>query len=104
MDQQLGGVLRQVSPDLPDVVEGESTRPQTAAMWAVRESSSSMVTPRFLAEDEGVTVADPRVIERSWEMDGLAGMMRSLVFGEVQLEVVLGHPGGDVCEAGLNPG
>ena len=42
-------------------------------MWAVRESSSSMVTPRFLAEDEGVTIADPRVIERSWEMDGLAG-------------------------------
>ena len=25
-------------------------------------------------------------------------------FGEVQLEVVLGHPGRDVCEAGLNPG
>ena len=48
-------------------------------MWAVRESLSSMVTPRFLAEDEGVTFADPRVIERSWEMDGLAGMMRSLV-------------------------
>ena len=39
-------------------------------MWAVREISSSMVTPRFLAEDEGVTVADPRVIERSWEMGG----------------------------------
>ena len=59
-----------------------------------------MVTPRFLAEDEGVTVADPRVIERSWEMEGLAWMMRSC-FGEVQLEVVLGHPGRDVCEAGL---
>ena len=43
---------------------------ETAAMWAVRESSSSMVTLRFLAEDEGVTVADPRVIERSWEMEG----------------------------------
>ena len=41
-------------------------------MWAVRESLSSMVTPRFLAEDEGVTVADPRVIERLWEMEGLA--------------------------------
>ena len=48
-------------------------------MWAVRESSSSMVTLRFVAEDEGVTVADPRVIEKSWEMDGLAGMMRSSV-------------------------
>ena len=60
-----------------------------------------MVTPRFLAEDEGV--ADPRVIERSWEMDGFAGMIRKFGFGEVQLEVVLGHPGGDVCEAGLNP-
>ena len=48
-------------------------------MWAVRESLSSMVTPRFLAEDEGVTVVDPRVIERSWAMDGLAGLMRSSV-------------------------
>ena len=48
-------------------------------MWAVKESSSSMVTPRFLAEDEGVTVADPRVIERLWKMEGLAGMMRSSV-------------------------
>ena len=27
LDEQLGGVLGQVSPDLPDVVEGESTRP-----------------------------------------------------------------------------
>ena len=25
-------------------------------------------------------------------------------FGEVQLKVVLGHPGGDVCEAGLEIG
>ena len=48
-------------------------------MWAVRESSSSMVTLRFLAVDEGVTVGDPRVIERSWEIEGLAGMMRSSV-------------------------
>ena len=52
---------------------------ETQGMWAVKESSSSMVTPRFLAEDEGVTVADPWVIERSWEMEGLAGMMRSFV-------------------------
>ena len=51
-------------------------------MEAVRESSSSMVTPRFLAEDEGVTVADPRVIERSWEMEGLAWMMRSSVLAK----------------------
>ena len=51
---------------------------ETAAMWAVRESSS-WVTPRFLAVDEGVTVADPRVIERSWEISGSAGMMRSSV-------------------------
>ena len=48
-------------------------------MWAVRESLSSMVTLRFLSEDEEVTVADPRMIEISWEMDGLAGMMRSSV-------------------------
>ena len=48
-------------------------------MWAVRESLSSMVTLRFLAEDEGVTVSDPRVIERLWEMEGLARMMRSPV-------------------------
>ena len=48
-------------------------------MWAVRESSSSMVTPRFLAEDGGVTVADPRVIERSWEMEGVAGMRSSVL-------------------------
>ena len=52
---------------------------ETAALGAVRESLSSMVTSRFLAEDEGVTVADPRVIDRSWEMEGLAGMMRSSV-------------------------
>ena len=71
-------------------------------MWAVRESSSSMVTPRFLAEDEGVTVADPRVIERSWEMEGLGRDDEKFGFGKVQLEVVLGHPGGDVCEAGLD--
>ena len=48
-------------------------------MWALRESLSPMVTPRFLAKDEGITVADPRVIERLWEMEGLAGMMRSSV-------------------------
>ena len=38
-----------------------------------------MVILRFKAENEGVTVTDPRVIERSWEMEGLAGMMRSSV-------------------------
>ena len=38
--------------------------------------------PRFLAEDEGVTVADPRVVERSCELEGLAGMMRSSVLAE----------------------
>ena len=48
-------------------------------MWVVRLSLSSMVSIRFLAEDEGVTIADPRVIERLWEMEGLAGMMRSSV-------------------------
>ena len=41
--------------------------------------SSTMVTPRFLAEEEEVTVADPMVIERSWEMEGLAGIMRRSV-------------------------
>ena len=46
---------------------------ETAAMWAVRESLSSMVTPRFLAEEVAVAVTDPRVIERWWEMEGLAG-------------------------------
>ena len=39
---------------------------------------SSMVTPRFLAEEEGVTVADPRLIERSWEMEGLARMITGI--------------------------
>ena len=52
---------------------------ETAAMWAMRESSSSIVTPRFLAEDEGFTVIDPRVIERLWEMEGLAGMIISVL-------------------------
>ena len=35
-----------------------------------------MVTLRFLAEDEGVNVADPRVIKRSLEMEGLARSWR----------------------------
>ena len=34
-------------------------------MWAAKVSLSSMVTLKFLFEDEGVNVADPRVIKRS---------------------------------------
>ena len=56
-----------------DVVEGESTRLGDCSNVG-REGELVMVTRRFLAEDEGVTVADPRVIERSWEKEGLAGM------------------------------
>ena len=44
-----------------------------------------MVTLRFLTEDEGVIVGD-----------GGFGRDDKFCFGEVQLEVVLSHPGGDV--------
>ena len=53
-----------------------------------------MVTPMFLAEDEGVT---------DWDIVGDGGFGRDdkFSFGDVQLEVMLGHPGRNVCEAGL---
>ena len=75
----MGGMLRQVSPDLPDVVEGESTRPGDCSNVGCEGELVIYGNPRFLAEDEGVTVTDPRVMERSWKMEGLAGMMRSSV-------------------------
>ena len=60
-----------------------------------------LVTPRVLAENEGVTVADPWVIERSWEMGGFGRDDEEFCFGEVQLEVLLGHPGGDQNQNGI---
>ena len=72
-------MLRQVSPDLPDVEEGESTRPEDCRNVGCEGELVIHGNPMFLAEEEVVTVADPRVIERSWEMEGLAGMMRCSV-------------------------
>ena len=69
------------------VVEGESTRPGDSSNVGCEGELVIHGNPRFLAEDDGVIVADPRVIERSWEMNGLAGMVRSSVLARFSWRV-----------------
>ena len=72
-------MLRQVSPDLPDVVEGESTRPGDCSKVGCEGELVIHGHPEVSGRGRRRHRRDPRVIERSWEMEGLAGMIRSSV-------------------------
>src|SRR4029434_4303903 len=75
---------------------------ETAAMWAVKVSWSSIMTLRFLAVLDG---ARERVsIDLDVVVDDLFGWEdHQFRFGQVQLKVVIFHPCGYISETVRNP-
>ncbi len=53
------------------------------AMWSLKVSWSSKITPRFLTEADGVIVEEPSWMVKSCCRVGVAGKTRSSVFARL---------------------
>ena len=76
---------------------------ETEAMWAVKVSWSSIMTPRFLAVLDGTRDKESILMLMLWWMACLAGKTISSVFGQVQLKVVIFHPCGYISKTVRDP-
>src|SRR4029434_1854738 len=76
---------------------------ETEAMWAVKVSWSSIMTPRFLAVLDGTRDKESVLILMLWWMTCLAGKTISSRFGQVQLKVVIFHPCGYISKTVRDP-
>ena len=69
------------------------------AMWSLKVSWSSKVTPRFQTEVDGVIVEEPSWMEKSYCRVGVAGKTRSSVFARLSCRLYSFHPCRDVRQA-----
>src|SRR4029434_4894048 len=76
---------------------------ETEAMWAVKLSWSSIMTPRFLAVLDETRDKESILILMLWWMTCLAGKDHQFRFGQVQLKVVIFHPCGYISKAVGDP-
>lgn len=70
-------------------------------MQSAKNSWSSVIIPRFLADLDGHNVSDPACTAMSWWMVRLPD--RKLGLREIQLEVMIPHSGCDVSKAHRDP-
>ncbi len=80
LDKNLSCMLRKEGSDLSDVVQ---CKPAIFAMWSLKVSWSSKITPRFLTELDGVVVEEPSWMVKSCCRVGVAGKTRSSVFARL---------------------
>ncbi len=77
------GMLCQKGPDLSDVVNCKPADRALFGMCSLKVSWSSKITPRFLAEADGVIVDEPNGIVKSCCRVVVAGRTRSSVFARL---------------------
>ncbi len=83
VDKKFCSMLRKEMPDLSDVVQFKPAFRAVFAIWSLKDSWSSKITPRFLTELDGVNVDERKGTAKSCCTVGVAGKTRSSVFASL---------------------